>query len=67
MILATLFIPLAVIIYILLRPSEYIAPPKIQGSWKRDLEPHEVKYYNELRKHWRRQARLTYKKLHNTK
>ena len=66
MIFATLFIPMAVIAYILLRPAQY-EPPKIEGSWKRDLEPHEVQYYNELRKHWRRQARITYKKLHNSK
>lgn len=59
-----LFIPLIAVLYLLLKPEPYttIQPPK---TWRRDLEPHEVQYYNDLRKHWRRQAKITYKKLHS--
>jgi hypothetical protein len=60
-----LFIPLLAIVYLLLKPETQTNPPKIEGTWKRDLTAHEVEYYKELRKHWRRQARITYKKLNS--
>jgi hypothetical protein len=31
-------------------------------SYKRDLSPHELEQYNELRKHWRKQAKQIYRK-----
>jgi len=32
-------------------------------TWRRDLTAHEVKIYNEMRRHWAKQAKATYKKI----
>jgi hypothetical protein len=32
-------------------------------TWRRDLTAHEVKLYNEMRRHWSKQAKATYKKI----
>jgi len=32
-------------------------------TWRRDMTAHEVKVYNEMRKHWQKQAKITYKKI----
>lgn len=62
--IALLFIPVLAILYMILKP-EPIQYPKQTKTWRRDLEPHEVEYYNELRKHWRKQAKITYRKLNS--
>ena len=61
-----LFIPLIAVLYLLLKPEQY-KPHELPKTWRRDLEPHEVQYYNDLRRHWRKQAKITYKKLNSTK
>lgn len=32
-------------------------------TWRRDMTAHEVKVYNEMRRHWSKQAKETYKKI----
>lgn len=32
-------------------------------TWRRDMTAHEVKVYNEMRRHWQKQAKATYKKI----
>lgn len=32
-------------------------------TWRRDLTGHELKVYNEMRRHWSKQAKATYKKI----
>ena len=32
-------------------------------TWRRDTTAHEVKVYNEMRRHWQKQAKATYKKI----
>jgi hypothetical protein len=32
-------------------------------TWRRDMTAHEVKVYNEMRRHWQKQAKITYKKI----
>ena len=32
-------------------------------TWRRDMTAHEVKVYNEMRRHWHKQAKITYKKI----
>jgi hypothetical protein len=32
-------------------------------TWRRDLTPHETRLYNEMRRHWAKQAKVTYKKI----
>jgi hypothetical protein len=32
-------------------------------TWRRDMTAHEVKLYNEMRRHWAKQAKATYKKI----
>lgn len=32
-------------------------------TWRRDMTAHEVKLYNEMRRHWAKQAKVTYKKI----
>lgn len=32
-------------------------------TWRRDMTAAEIKIYNEMRKHWQKQAKITYKKI----
>lgn len=32
-------------------------------TWRRDMTAHEIKLYNEMRRHWQKQAKITYKKI----
>lgn len=32
-------------------------------TWRRDMTAHEIKIYNEMRRHWSKQAKITYKKI----
>ena len=32
-------------------------------TWRRDMTAHEIKIYNEMRRHWQKQAKITYKKI----
>ena len=32
-------------------------------TWRRDMTAHEIQVYNEMRRHWAKQAKITYKKI----
>ena len=32
-------------------------------TWRRDMTAHEIQVYNEMRRHWAKQAKATYKKI----
>lgn len=32
-------------------------------TWRRDMTAHEIQLYNEMRRHWAKQAKITYKKI----
>lgn len=60
---------LAVLIYVSLafrdktrQKQPAVFDPRLK-TWRRDMTAHEVKVYNEMRRHWQKQAKITYKKI----
>jgi hypothetical protein len=60
---------LAVLIYVSLAfrdktrtKQTAVFDPRLK-TWRRDMTAHEIKIYNEMRRHWQKQAKITYKKI----
>lgn len=69
MIILNLALILAALIYVSLafkdktRTKEPVYFDPRLKTWRRDMTAHEVKIYNEMRRHWHKQAKETYKKI----
>jgi len=44
------------------RKQNRIFDPRLK-TWRRDMTAREIKIYNEMRRHWQKQAKATYKKI----
>lgn len=69
MIFLNLALILAALIYVSLafrdktRTKETVYFDPRLKTWRRDMTAHEIKIYNEMRRHWHKQAKITYKKI----
>lgn len=64
----TLLILAAIYIYCAYKAKQNHEAPVFDPrykTWRRDLTPHETKIYNEMRRHWQKQAKITYKKINH--
>ena len=69
MMFLNILLVLAVVIYVSLafrdktrEKQPAVFDPRLK-TWRRDMTAHEIEIYNEMRRHWQKQAKATYKKI----